>query len=80
MVVKGYEFRIVSIRLVNSHLVFTAVCPGPVPAMQNEPVAIFGEDGQGFCQGEAAGGLTFGGAKAGEIVQAEVKLLMTHVE
>lgn len=51
LVCGGVTFHIIDIRLVDSVLRLTATAPGPTPALTNEPVAIFGEDGKGFGQG-----------------------------
>ena len=51
MVCGGITFNIVSIKLRGSTVIVTGTAEGPTPALVREPVAIFGEDGQGIGQG-----------------------------
>lgn len=53
VVVGGHTYTITSLHLRNGRLEITAIKHGPVPAMENEPAAVFGEDGQGILQGPA---------------------------
>lgn len=50
VVVAGRTYVITGLRLRDGQLQITAYGQGPSPAITNEPVAVFGEDGQGVCQ------------------------------
>lgn len=52
----GIRYGITSLRLAGSVLEIRAECAGPLPELENAPVTVFGEDGQGFCQGEGGPG------------------------
>lgn len=82
VVAMGYRFTITGLRLAEGQLMITAVAAGPVPAMENAPVTIFGEDGTGFCQGEGGEGfgLTFPGCRKGEIAMATIRVTMAEVK
>ena len=56
VVAGGVTFTISSLSIRRGQLYITATRPGPVAAMENEPAAIFGEDGIGFGQGPAEPG------------------------
>ena len=79
VVAGGHKFAITGLCLRKGYLVITATAPGPVPAMKYEPVAIFGEGGQGFCQGPPGTGLTVRETRAGESALVLVSLQMMRV-
>ena len=56
VVARGYTFAITRVRLHGGRLEIEAERQGPLPAMENEPAAVFGDDGRGFGQGPAAPG------------------------
>lgn len=51
VVIAGREFVINDIRLRNGQYEIIAIVQGPLPEFINEPMTIFGEDGQGVLQG-----------------------------
>lgn len=53
---RGYAFAITHVRLWGGQLEIEAERQGPTPAMENEPAAIFGADGQGLGQGPSTAG------------------------
>jgi hypothetical protein len=78
IVARGYRFGISSLSLHQGKLWITAVAAGPIPKLEGEPVAIFGEDGQGFAQG---GHLTMPvAAGPGTTAQVVVDLRMTKIK
>lgn len=76
IVCQGFTVPISGIKLRRGLIVFTASCWGPVPAIEEGPVAIFGSDGQGICQG---GILSWPEARAGELLVATVTLSMDKI-
>lgn len=81
VVAGGYTFDITEIRLRRSRLEIYATRPGPMPALENEPAAVFGEDGQGLWQGPDFPGasITIRRIKRHETALVSVKLRMTEV-
>lgn len=79
VVAGGLRFTITSVSLLRGQLVITAIRPGPVPAMENEPAAIFGSDGVGFGQGpaEAGASITIREASQVEMAMVTLKIKMT---
>lgn len=51
LVVAGHEFPVTRLALRGGRLVIYAEAPGPCPALHDEPVTVFGEDGTGMVQG-----------------------------
>jgi hypothetical protein len=82
IVVRGYRFTITSVRLARGQFILTGTCPGPVGPMENEPVTVFGEDGQGIGQGNGGMGygLTFAGCKKGETAMITVNMSFDKVK
>lgn len=71
LVVGGRAYPIVSLALARGRLEMRGVLPGPSEAIEASPVAVFGADGQGVCQG---GSLTL--PAAGESEEAEVTVYL----
>jgi len=51
LVVAGHQFPVTRLALRGGRLVIYAEAPGPYPALHDEPVTVFGEDGTGMVQG-----------------------------
>ena len=51
LVVAGRKFPVTTLALRGGQLEIHAEGPGPCPALRNEPVTVFGEDGVGLVQG-----------------------------
>lgn len=81
VIVGGLTYTIASLHIRGGQLEITAVRHGPVPEMVNEPAAVFGEDGQGFCQGPDQGGasITHREVERHEMAMITLKLRMTEV-
>jgi hypothetical protein len=75
LVVAGRRFPVTGLALRGGQLVITAEGPGPCPALRDEPVAVFGEDGTGMVQG---GYISMDEAGPGEIVRLFVTLRWTR--
>lgn len=78
ILVRGLSFEIISVRLRNARFEVTAERPGPVPALEYEEVAIFGEDGLGILMG----GMLVGekGAKEGQFMRVVVTFQVRSAE
>lgn len=79
VVAGGVTFTISSLSIRRGQLIITATRPGPVPAMENEPAAIFGADGVGFGQGPADIGasITLREVSQAEMAMVTLKIKMT---
>jgi hypothetical protein len=51
LVVAGHQFPVTSLALRDGKLFIYAEAPGPCPALHDEPVTVFCEDGVGMVQG-----------------------------
>lgn len=51
VVIAGLVYQIIKLELENSRIVITARRYGKAPALTNEPITIFGQDGRGIGQG-----------------------------
>lgn len=82
IVARGYRFTITSVRLTRGQVILTSTCPGPVEPMENEPMTVFGDDGQGIGQGNGGMGygLTFAGCKRGETALVTVSMSFDQVK
>jgi hypothetical protein len=80
LVAAGRRYEITGMRLRGGCLEICAEQPGPVPEMRNVPVAVFGDDGRGFAQGEGGPGLglTCQEVKEGQTAVITLRLQMTH--
>lgn len=76
IVIAGHEFPVNSIRLRNGKYEIVATGYGPLPEFINEPITIFGEDGQGVAQG---GLFNFRATGRGEHIMIIVPLRVTSV-
>lgn len=76
IVCEGITVPVARVELYGGEIVITATRPGPVPAVEGGPVAIFGSDGRGICQG---GSLSWQAARDGDLLEAKVWLRMDKV-
>jgi hypothetical protein len=71
LVVGGRAYPITSLALARGRLEMRGELPGPSEAIEASPVAVFGADGQGVCQG---GSLTLPAASRDETAEVTVYL------